>query len=132
MNPFLLPPTLLYEAGVRLRNRFYAHGVIKSRRLNRPVISVGNLTMGGTGKTPTVIALGQMLCRAGYRVSVLLRGYKGLNKAETLLVSDGTQIQTDSRMAGDEALVLARNLPAALVVVGKDRAEVWCLGGITL
>ncbi len=123
MNPFLLPPTLLYEACVRLRTDLYACGVIKSRRLRRPVISVGNLTMGGTGKTPTVIALSQMLCQAGNRVSILLRGYRGQNKRGPLLVSDGKQIRTDSLMAGDEAMVLARNLPGALVAVGTDRAE---------
>jgi tetraacyldisaccharide 4'-kinase len=123
MNPFLLPLTLLYGAGVRLRNALYTGGVAKTRRLKQPVVSVGNLTMGGTGKTPTVIALGQMLQQDGYRLSVLLRGYKGQNRKGALLVSDGTRIRTDSGMAGDEALVLARNLPGVVVTVGKDRAE---------
>ena len=112
-----------YEQVVGLRNRAYDAGRLKVQRLERPVISVGNLTLGGTGKTPTVIALGQMLQGAGYSVSVLLRGYKGRHRGGPLPVSDGRRIRTDSKLAGDEALVIARNLPGALVTVGKDRAR---------
>ena len=113
----------LYEAGVRLRNHLYSVGLLRVRQLRQPVISVGNLTMGGTGKTPTVIALGQMLQASGYSVSVLLRGYKGQNQGDPLLVSDGKALLSSSRIAGDEALVIARSLPGALVVVAKDRAQ---------
>jgi tetraacyldisaccharide 4'-kinase len=119
----LSPAANLYEAGVRLRNWLYSNGLFRVHQLKQPVISVGNLTMGGTGKTPTVIALGQLLQRAGYLVSVLLRGYKGLNRGRPLLVSNGRTILTDSRMAGDEALVIAKNLPTALVAVAKNRAQ---------
>lgn len=111
-----------YEQVVRLRNRGYDAGWLKVQRLERPVISVGNLTLGGAGKTPTVIALGKMLQGAGYSVSVLLRGYKGRHRGGPLPVSDGRRIRSDSGLAGDEALVIARNLPGALVTVGKDRA----------
>ncbi len=111
-----------YGQVVRLRNRGYDAGWFKVQCLERPVISVGNLTLGGTGKTPTVIALGKMLQGAGYSVSVLLRGYKGRHRGGPLLVSDGRRIRTDSKLAGDEALVIARHLPGALVTVGKDRA----------
>ena len=112
-----------YEQVVRLRNQGYDTGWFKVQRLRRPVISVGNLTLGGTGKTPAVIALGTMLQRAGYSVSVLLRGYKGRHRGEPLPVSDGLRTRADSDLAGDEALVIARNLPGALVTVGKDRAR---------
>ena len=111
-----------YEQVVRLRNRGYDAGWLEVQRLERPVISVGNLTLGGTGKTPTVIALGKMLQAAGYSVSVLLRGYKGGHRGGPLPVSDGHSIRSDSGLAGDEALVIARNLPRARVTVGKDRA----------
>lgn len=111
-----------YEQVVRLRNRGYDAGWLKVQRLERPVISVGNLTLGGTGKTPAVIALGKMLQGAGYSVSVLLRGYKGRHRGGPLPVSDGRRIRSDSGLAGDEALVIARNLPGALVTVGKHRA----------
>lgn len=112
-----------YEQVVRLRNRGYDAGWLKVRRLQRPVISVGNLTLGGTGKTPAVIALGTMLQGAGYSVSVLLRGYKGRHRGGPLPVSDGRRIRSNSGLAGDEALVIARNLPGAMVTVGKDRAR---------
>ena len=111
-----------YEQVVRLRNRGYDAGWLEVQRLERPVISVGNLTLGGTGKTPTVIALGKMLQAAGHSVSVLLRGYKGRHRGGPLPVSDGRRIRSDSGLAGDEALVIARNLPGARVTVGKDRA----------
>ena len=112
-----------YEQVVRLRNRLYDRGWFRAHRLNRPVISVGNLTLGGTGKTPTVIALGRMLQRSGYCVSVLLRGYKGRHRGGPLLVSDGRRIRSEADLAGDEALVIAKNLPEALVTVGKNRAK---------
>ncbi|HEU0049604.1 MAG TPA: tetraacyldisaccharide 4'-kinase, partial [Nitrososphaera sp.] len=105
----------LYETGVRLRNALYCSGLLRVQQLRQPVISVGNLTMGGTGKTPTVIALGQLLQASGYSVSVLLKGYKGQNPGNPLLVSDGKTLLTSSRIAGDEALVIARNLPGVLV-----------------
>ncbi len=88
------------------------------------MIRGGNLTMGGTGKTPTVVAIGQLLQREGCRVSVLLRGYKGKNNGRPLLVSDGKSLLTSSRRAGDEALVIAKNLPGAIVAVGTNRTEV--------
>lgn len=113
----------VYEQVVRLRNRGYDAAWFRTHGLERPVISVGNLTLGGTGKTPAVIALGKMLQGAGYSVSVLLRGYKGRHRGGPLPVSDGRRVRTDSRRAGDEALVIARNLPGALVTVGRDRAR---------
>jgi tetraacyldisaccharide 4'-kinase len=113
----------LYEAGVRIRNGLYSSGLRRVHRLKQPVISVGNLTMGGTGKTPTVIALGRMLQEAGCSVSVLLRGYKGENIGEPLLVSDGESLLASSQSAGDEAVVIAKNLPRAIVAVGKDRVR---------
>lgn len=113
----------LYEAGVLLRNGLYSSGLRRVHRLKQPVISVGNLTMGGTGKTPTVIALGRLLQEAGCSLSVLLRGYRGENAGHPLLVSDGESLLTSSQLAGDEALVIAKNLPRAIVAVGKDRAR---------
>jgi tetraacyldisaccharide 4'-kinase len=70
---------LLYSIGVQLRVWLYAHGWLKQRRLNAPVISVGNLTVGGTGKTPMVIWLAEQLLAEGKRVAILSRGYQGAN-----------------------------------------------------
>lgn len=122
MKP-LYPLALLYEGLVRFRNRLYGAGMRPVVRLKHPVISIGNLTMGGTGKTPTVIELGRILQNSGLKISVLSRGYRGKHRGGPLLVSDGQQILTNARTAGDEALVIARNLPKALVVVARDRGE---------
>jgi tetraacyldisaccharide 4'-kinase len=79
--------------------------------------------MGGTGKTPTTIALGKRLLDSGLRVGILSRGYKGEHGGGPLLVSDGRQIHATVQEAGDEALVIARNLPGALVAVARKREE---------
>lgn len=73
----LWPFSLLYGGLTRLRASLYAHGVLKQKRLNHPVISIGNLTVGGTGKTPMVIWLAQRLLADGHRVGILSRGYRG-------------------------------------------------------
>jgi len=73
----LWPFSVLYGQIVRLRAALYARGIFRQRRLSRPVISVGNLTVGGTGKTPTVIWLAERFLAEGKRVGILSRGYKG-------------------------------------------------------
>jgi tetraacyldisaccharide 4'-kinase len=90
---------------------------------------VGNLTVGGTGKTPIVILLAQWLQAEGQRVAVLSRGYKRTNGAVHLLVSDGTTILAGPSEAGDEPFLIARRCPKAIVAVGADRAALgrWVL-----
>ena len=117
----LSPIAAMYGAAVRLRRWGYAAGVLRTDRLQAPVISIGNLTMGGTGKTPTTIALGKRLLDSGHRVAILSRGYKGEHSGGPLLVSDGQCIHATAKEAGDEALVIARNLPRALVAVARKR-----------
>jgi tetraacyldisaccharide 4'-kinase len=119
----LSPIAALYGASVRLRGWSYTSGLLPTTRLQAPVISVGNLTMGGTGKTPTTIALGKQLLDSGHRVAILSRGYKGEHGGGPLLVSDGQRIYSTANEAGDEALVIARNLPRALVAVARKRAQ---------
>jgi tetraacyldisaccharide 4'-kinase len=119
----LSPIAALYGATVRLRGWGYSAGVLRVARLQSPVISVGNLTMGGTGKTPTTIALGKQLLDSGHRVAILSRGYKGEHGGGPLLVSDGNRIHATANEAGDEALVIARNLPGAVVAVARKRAQ---------
>jgi tetraacyldisaccharide 4'-kinase len=75
----LWPLSLLYGLAAKLRALLYKHGWLKQKRLNRPVISVGNLTTGGTGKTPMVIWLTERLLAEGKRVAILTRGYRGSN-----------------------------------------------------
>jgi len=75
----LWPLSLLYGAIVRLRTWLYAKGLLKQKRLKSPVVSVGNLTVGGTGKTPMVIWLAEQFLAEGKRVAILSRGYRGTN-----------------------------------------------------
>jgi tetraacyldisaccharide 4'-kinase len=82
---------------------------------------VGNLTVGGTGKTPLVIALATMLRKRGQRVAVLSRGYRRHNRASQLLVSDGGTIRTGPAEAGDEPYLIAQRCPGVVVAVGADR-----------
>jgi tetraacyldisaccharide 4'-kinase len=89
--------------------------------LARPVISVGNITWGGTGKTPVVIRLARQLVQRGYRVCVLSRGYRRKVNKGILIVSDGKSVLADPAAAGDEPLLIARSLPDVSVVVGSDR-----------
>ncbi len=86
MNPL----TGLYGAATALRNMLFDRGVLPSRRLERPVVSVGNLSVGGSGKTPFVIALGELLKARGIRFDVLTRGY-GRKTRGVLIVETGGQ-----------------------------------------
>lgn len=102
---------LLYALAVAWARR---HGA--GLRLPVPVVSVGNLTLGGTGKTPLVIALARELQRRGHRVAVLLRGYGGTSRLSCRV--DGAH---DAATVGDEALEYRQHLPDAQVWVGRDR-----------
>jgi tetraacyldisaccharide 4'-kinase len=115
---------VLYGAGAAWRAAAYRRGLLRAEALPVPVISVGNLAVGGTGKTPLCIALARALEERGRRVGVLTRGYKGSHEGRgALLVSDGTRVLADAATAGDEAVLLARSLPGAPVAAGSRRAE---------
>lgn len=110
-----------YGLVVRVRAWLYATGWFPTWRLPCRVISVGNLTVGGTGKTPVVIWLVQALLRRGLRVGVLSRGYKRTSEEEFLLVSDGKAALAGPAEAGDEPHLIASRCPGAVVAVGADR-----------
>ena len=113
MNPL----TGLYGAATALRNALFDRGTLSSRRLEQPVVSVGNLSVGGSGKTPFVIALGELLKARGIRFDVLARGYR--RKTRGVLV-----VETDGNAAdfGDEPLLIARRLGVP-VIVGESRYD---------
>jgi len=110
----LEPIELLYRGVNRARRALYRRGVLKSKRLPKPVISVGNIAAGGAGKTPAVIAIARHLIGRGFRVAVLTRGY-GRSGA------GGRVDALDAERFGDEPVVIKRRVPAADVIVGKDR-----------
>lgn len=111
----------LYALIMRLRAGAYRTGLLASRRLPRPVISVGNLTTGGTGKTPTTAWIAAYLLKRGKRVAVLTRGYGGSLEGQVAVVADGTNRLLTPFEAGDEPCLLADLLPGLIVVMGSDR-----------
>ncbi len=116
----LYPLYLLYRLVVNVRNRMYNRGWLKIRKLPVVVVSVGNLTVGGTGKTPTVIALGKALAKKGLKSCILSRGYHRKDEKNILRVSSGS----DPYICGDEPVLIARRLEGnATVWVGQNRFE---------
>ena len=112
----------VYAAIARRRREFYASRPDLRRRLRRPVISVGNIAVGGRGKTPMVACLARLLLDMGERPAVLSRGY-GRRRADdgVVVVRDAAGMRADLDRAGDEPLMLARQLPGAAVLVSPDR-----------
>ena len=113
MNPL----TGLYAAATALRNKSYDRGMLPSRRLEQPVVSVGNLSVGGSGKTPFVIALGSLLQSRGIPFDVLTRGYGRGTRGVMVVEKDGTAADL-----GDEPLLIARRLGVP-VIVGESRYD---------
>ncbi len=113
----------LYSLLMRMRAFLYARGVLVVTRVPLPVISVGNLTMGGTGKTPMVIYLARLLARHQLRPAVVSRGYGGRSKRPVNLVSDGAHLLLSAVEAGDEPVLLANTLPGVPVVTSRRRAQ---------
>ncbi len=105
---------------VAWRARLYDRGVLPARALRHPVISVGNLTMGGTGKTPLVMELARRFREEGYRPVILSRGYRRRTRG-IVIVSRGRGPEVDWRQSGDEPQMMALRLPGVAVVVGADR-----------
>lgn len=105
-----------------IRKILYNTGILKTRRLPYPVICIGNITTGGTGKTPAVIALAKLLQKGGFdRIAILTRGYKRRSRDPIIAVSDGNKILSTPQDAGDEPYLLASALKDVPVIVGKDR-----------
>jgi tetraacyldisaccharide 4'-kinase len=112
----------LYAAIVRRRRERYARRPDLRQRLRRPVISVGNLAVGGRGKTPMVAAITRELLAMGERPAILTRGYARTDHADgVVVVRDPEGIRSDLARSGDEPLMLARSLPGASVLVSADR-----------
>lgn len=114
--------SLLYAAAVRRRRERYAARPDLRRRLRRPVISVGNLAVGGRGKTPMVATVARLLLEMGERPAILSRGYARRNAPDgVVVVRDPLGIRADLDRAGDEPLMLARQLPGASILASPDR-----------
>ncbi len=114
--------SLVYEQLVNIKLMGYKLGLSGKERLNCYVISLGNITVGGTGKTPTAQRLAREIRDMGYRVVILNRGYRSKWRGEIGIVSDGKTLKMDAAEAGDEAYMLAKHLPEVPVVIGAERA----------
>jgi tetraacyldisaccharide 4'-kinase len=111
-----------YRVVIAMRDRAYRWGVLRTGRLPCPVISVGNLTLGGSGKTPTVELAVRTLLEMGAIPAILSRGYGRVTRG-VHVVADRDGIRAEARSAGDEPLLLAERLPGVPVVVGENRYE---------
>jgi tetraacyldisaccharide 4'-kinase len=120
----LIPLASLYGLVMKARSALYARGLLTQHFLPCRVISVGNLTVGGTGKTPVVIALASALRERGRRVGVVSRGYKRRSTDAIVDVSDGRSVRGDPGETGDEPLLIAQRCPGVPVAVGADRPSV--------
>src|SRR3989442_1347246 len=117
----LIPVSHLYGLAMRARAALYARGLLRQQILPCRVISVGNLTVGGTGKTPVVIALAVALRDRGRKVGVISRGYKRRSGTSILEISDGRTLRGQPGDSGDEPFLIAQRCPGVPVAVGADR-----------
>ena len=120
--------SLTYAGAIRMRSLLYSLQWLKTRTLPCPVISIGNITVGGTGKTPLVMALAKGLMEKGISVAILSRGYKRTNTSESI-VSDGETTFLSPEESGDEPFLMAKACRGTPVLVGKNR---FAIGRIAL
>ncbi len=121
LESLLFMLSLIYGGAVKARGCLYNRGILWAKKLPCVVISIGNITVGGTGKTPMTIHVAELVKRMGYKVVVISRGYKGLAEKTGGIVSDGKTIFMEADKAGDEPFMIANRLKNVPVVVGKNR-----------
>ncbi len=118
--PLLIPIAGIYRIIINIRNRLYDTGFRKQVFCSVPVISVGNITLGGTGKTPLVIELANWLTRLGYSPGIISRGYKRSSRGQQI-VKNRTKILQPSLVAGDEPFLMATKTDRVVIIVDADR-----------
>ena len=123
VESLLYASSLIYGSVVKSRRFLYQTGILKPKRLPCKVISIGNITVGGTGKTPMTIYVADVVKRLGYQVVVISRGYKGGSEKPGGIVSNGRKFFMGAEAAGDEPFMMAKRLKNIPVVVGKNRFE---------
>ena len=121
----LTPASIVYSSIAEVRNFLYKAKIIKTYMPDVLTISVGNLTTGGTGKTPITAAIANHLTAKGYKVAILSRGYGSkLNSKEINVISDGTNIFYEAQIGGDEPVWLAQNCPKCVVLTSSNRVQI--------
>lgn len=122
MRQFLNPIEYIYKLGFDLHKSAYKYSFLKEHKLNVPVICIGNLTMGGTGKTPIVEYTANYLHELGKHPAILSRGYKGnTQSSQSHVVTDGNTIISSPDQCGDEPYLLAQNTNGIIIIVNKNR-----------
>ena len=120
MERILRVAAFIYKSIVIMRNKAYDEGIFRERTISAPVISIGNISLGGTGKTPTTLMLAEYFMREGMKPAVVSRGYKRKTKGMRV-ATDGNVKAADWREAGDEAMLMANSLSGVPVLVFKNR-----------
>lgn len=119
----LKPTSFMWGAVYRLRRSFYEYGVLKKDYFKVPVISIGNVAFGGTGKTPTIIWLTKKMEEFGLTPAILTRGYKGELEHTSGIIKGGQRFRSNPKQFGDEPLLISRKMNKGAVIVGKKRAN---------
>ena len=127
--PALAPLGSLYLQLAALRNALFDRGTWRAERVAAPVLSIGNLVAGGTGKTPAAAWFAALLANEGRRVAIVSRGHGGVRATDPLLVRDGGVPLASAREAGDESYLLALDGAAPIVAVGHERVAAAALAG---
>lgn len=121
---FLSFGTIFYATAVNIRNLLYFLRILPTIKVNAKVISIGNLTTGGTGKTPITAEIARLCIKSGKKTAIISRGYGGkLSSKEVQLVSDGENVFLSAQEAGDEPFWHATNVKGACVLISKDRVK---------
>ncbi len=124
LSLLLWPFSIIYGLIMFCRNYLYDKNIFKTAKLNAYVVSVGNLTTGGTGKTPITAEIASYFIKKGKKVAVISRGYGGkLNIKNTNIISSSEKLYYTAEMAGDEPYWIAKNAPGAVVITGKNRVK---------
>ncbi|HLE11269.1 MAG: tetraacyldisaccharide 4'-kinase [Bdellovibrionales bacterium RIFOXYD12_FULL_39_22] len=123
IESFLTPLSFAWNSVYRLRRFSYHYGFLHTNKFAVPIISIGNLTFGGTGKTPFTLWLANFMAERGKRSMILTRGYKGKLERERGILRSDIKLGFNPVEYGDEAILLARRLKNGAVVVGKNRSD---------
>ncbi|MDQ3021742.1 MAG: tetraacyldisaccharide 4'-kinase [Bacteroidota bacterium] len=123
----LFPVSLIYSLIIYIRNKFYDTGILPSYKISKPVISIGNITTGGTGKTPFTIFIAKYFLNKGKKIGIISRGYSR-NSQDTIIVCDGENINSNVQQSGDELILISEELIKYFkgnffVAAGSERVE---------
>ncbi|MFW6284303.1 MAG: tetraacyldisaccharide 4'-kinase [Desulfosalsimonas sp.] len=123
LSRILYGASRIYGGAVALRNSGFDKGILSVHRLPCPVVSIGNIAAGGTGKTPMALYMARLMQQMGYRPAVVSRGYRGKAEKAGAVVTDGYHLLADCATAGDEPFMMASVLKGVPVLVGRNRFQ---------